>query len=47
MAYRRIFSTPHVLSLAAASVVSRLPVGLPLTLALGRRGDARAAVQQA
>lgn len=28
MAYRRIFSTPHVLSLAAASVVARLPVGM-------------------
>ena len=28
MAYRRIFSTPHVLSLAVASVVARLPVGM-------------------
>lgn len=28
MAYRRIFATPHVLSLAAASVVARLPVGM-------------------
>ncbi|MGN6663300.1 MAG: MFS transporter [Solirubrobacterales bacterium] len=28
MAYRRIFAAPHVLSLAAASVVARLPVGM-------------------
>lgn len=28
MAYRRIFATPHVLSLAAASVVARMPVGM-------------------
>ncbi|MGN6217686.1 MAG: MFS transporter [Solirubrobacterales bacterium] len=28
MAYRRIFATPQVLSLAAASVVARLPVGM-------------------
>lgn len=28
MAYRRVFATPHVLSLAAASVVARLPVGM-------------------
>jgi MFS family permease len=28
MAYRRIFATPHVLSLTAASVVARLPVGM-------------------
>jgi len=28
MAYRRILATPHVLSLAASSVVARLPVGM-------------------
>ncbi|HEX5592113.1 MAG TPA: MFS transporter [Solirubrobacterales bacterium] len=28
MAYRRIFSTPHVLQLTIASVVARLPVGM-------------------
>src|SRR6478735_1591152 len=28
MPYRRIFATPHVLSLTAASVMARLPVGM-------------------
>lgn len=28
MAYRRILATPHVLALAASSVVARLPMGM-------------------